>query len=53
MPAATRTTGVDLAALSATYNMAHPDRTQRNYGLRALMALAPAAQTLGIPLLTL
>ncbi|TGW05439.1 sugar phosphate isomerase/epimerase, partial [Mesorhizobium sp. M2D.F.Ca.ET.145.01.1.1] len=34
--AAVRSSGVSLAALSGTYNMAHPDRTVRDEGLRRL-----------------
>ena len=51
--AASSTTGVALAALSATYNMSHPDAAVRRAGHRALGVLAAAAQALNIPVLTL
>lgn len=51
--AAVQATGVELAALSATWNMAHPDELVRLRGLRQLAAMAPAAKSLGIPLITL
>ena len=46
-------TGVTLAALSATFNMIHPDRAVRAAGLRSLDVLAQAAKALAIPVLTL
>ena len=51
--AASDATGVTLAALSATYNMVHPDETVRRAGQVALVALAGTAHDVGIPLLTL
>jgi sugar phosphate isomerase/epimerase len=45
--------GVSLCALSATYNMIHPDKAQRATGHRRLRVAARAAKTLGIPLITL
>jgi sugar phosphate isomerase/epimerase len=50
---AVKTTGVSLCALSATYNMIHPDPSVREQGLGALRVLAKAASQLSIPLLTL
>lgn len=46
-------TGVDLCALSATYNMAHPDPAVRAAGHRSLSILAEMAAATAIPLLTL
>ena len=46
-------TGVGLAALSATYNMAHPDASVRRAGAESLGALAAVARAVGIPVLTL
>jgi sugar phosphate isomerase/epimerase len=46
-------TGVEIVALSATYNMIHPAVSVRENGLRSLGVLADAAQQLSIPLLTL
>lgn len=45
--------GVSLVALSATYNMIHPDKTKREIGLRRLGLAAIAAKTMSIPVLTL
>ncbi|MFO1033854.1 MAG: sugar phosphate isomerase/epimerase [Hyphomicrobiales bacterium] len=50
---AVKESGVALAALSATFNMIHPDVTVRDAGLRRLEVLARVAKTLSIPLLTL
>lgn len=44
---------VDLCAMSATYNMIHPDLTIRNDGHKKLAVIASAAQQMGIKLLTL
>jgi sugar phosphate isomerase/epimerase len=44
---------IPLVALSATYNMIHPDRRQRERGHQRLAVLAAVAAELGIPLLTL
>lgn len=51
--AASRETGVRLAALSATFNMAHPDAKARKRGLRRLRVVAEAAAQLGAPFVTL
>ena len=48
-----RETGVRLAALSATFNMAHPERKVRRLGLRRLQVAAEAAVRLQVPFLTL
>jgi sugar phosphate isomerase/epimerase len=50
---AAKQSGVSLCALSATYNMIHPDLSVREKGLGALRVLAKAASQLAIPLLTL
>jgi sugar phosphate isomerase/epimerase len=50
---AVKESGVSLCALSATYNMIHPDPLVREKGHGALRALAKAASQLAIPLLTL
>jgi sugar phosphate isomerase/epimerase len=50
---ATRASGVGIAALSATYNMIHPDAAVRAAGLQSLRVLAESANALEIPLLTL
>ncbi|AYG69301.1 MULTISPECIES: sugar phosphate isomerase/epimerase [unclassified Rhizobium] len=47
------TTKVSLVALSGTYNMAHPDMTVRQTGLRQLAVVIETAATLSIPLVTL
>ncbi len=44
---------VDLVALSATYNMIHPDPTIREAGQRRLRLMLGAAKALGVPLVTL
>jgi sugar phosphate isomerase/epimerase len=46
-------TGVTLCALSATYNMIHPDPVERQSGHRRLRVAAKAASEVGIPLITL
>jgi len=46
-------TGVSIAALSGTYNMAHPDPIIRRDGLRHLKTVIAAAAQLGIPIVTL
>jgi len=51
--AASRETGISLAALSGTYNMAHPDKSVRDKGLRQLRLVIETAATLEIPLVTL
>jgi sugar phosphate isomerase/epimerase len=45
--------GVEVVALSATYNMVHPDLARRLAGRRALAAIAGAARAAGTRLLTL
>jgi sugar phosphate isomerase/epimerase len=50
---AAKESGVSLCALSATYNMIHPDPSVREKGLGALRVLAKAASQLSVPLLTL
>jgi sugar phosphate isomerase/epimerase len=45
--------GVSLAALSGTYNMAHPDRSVRERGLKQLKVVIETAAALQIPLVTL
>lgn len=50
---ASKTSGVSLVALSGTYNMAHPDRSMRETGLRQLEVVIQTAATLAIPLVTL
>ncbi len=47
------TTGVSLAALSGTYNMAHPDTAVRRSGLAQLAVVIETASALSIPLVTL
>ncbi|MGX7871737.1 sugar phosphate isomerase/epimerase family protein [Mesorhizobium sp. ORM6] len=51
--AAAQSTGVSLAALSGTYNMAHPDKAVRDDGLRRLGVVIETAAALEIPLVTL
>ncbi|MEF0942229.1 sugar phosphate isomerase/epimerase family protein [Rhizobium sp. BR 362] len=51
--AAVHATGVSLAALSGTYNMAHPDMTVRQRGLRQLAVIIEMAEALSIPIVTL
>jgi Sugar phosphate isomerases/epimerases len=45
--------GVEVAALSATFNMIHPDEKIIQDGLHSLAVLASAASRMGCPLLTL
>ncbi|TCU29436.1 sugar phosphate isomerase/epimerase [Rhizobium azibense] len=51
--AASRSTGVSLAALSGTYNMAHPEKTVRDTGFKQLAIVIETAAALQIPLVTL
>lgn len=51
--AASHATDVSLAALSATYNMAHPDPIKRRAGLKGLETVIRVAAGAGIPLVTL
>jgi sugar phosphate isomerase/epimerase len=46
-------TGVGIAAVSATYNMIHPDAAKRAAGRQAFAAIAAAAPTMGAQLVTL
>ncbi|MBB3660258.1 sugar phosphate isomerase/epimerase [Rhizobium sp. BK650] len=50
---ASEETGVSLVALSGTYNMAHPDRSVRERGLKQLGVVIETAAALQIPLVTL
>lgn len=45
-------TGVALAAVSATYNMTHPDMAARQAGRRGFAAIAASAQAMGTQLVT-
>ena len=51
--AARRQSGVELCAMSGTFNMIHPDPAVRADGLRHLQALADATAALRIPMITL
>lgn len=51
--AASVETGVAIAAVSATYNMIHPDAAQRERGRLGFQAIAGAARRMGTRLLTL
>jgi sugar phosphate isomerase/epimerase len=51
--AARQSSGITLNALSATYNMIHPDVATREKGHRRLAVIAESAQALDIPLITL
>jgi sugar phosphate isomerase/epimerase len=53
LKSASATTGIGIAAISATYNMIHPDTAVRDAGLRSLEVLADVARDLRIPMLTL
>ncbi len=50
---ATARTGVTVAAVSATYNMTHPDEAMRRAGRAAFGAIAGAARMMGTDLVTL
>ena len=50
---AVRATGISLAALSGTYNMAHPDISARRTGMAQLAVVIETAAALSIPLVTL
>ena len=50
---ATESRGITIAAISATYNMAHPDPAVRDRGTKRLRVLANAAKSLGVPMLSL
>ncbi len=45
--------GVDIAAISGTYNMIHPDKKQRELGLKRLEVLAGACSRIGTDVVTL
>lgn len=45
--------GISMAAISGTFNMIHPDPTQRQVGLRQLGVLASACRQLGATCITL
>ena len=45
--------GIDMAAVSGTFNMIHPDPEQRRAGLRRLRVLAAACRALGTSVITL
>jgi sugar phosphate isomerase/epimerase len=51
--AAARETGVEIAAVSATYNMLHPDMAAREQGRAACAAIAAQARAMGTGLVTL
>jgi sugar phosphate isomerase/epimerase len=51
--AAARSRGVEIAAVSGTFNMAHPDERQRAAGLRRLDLLASSCRDLGTAVITL
>lgn len=48
-----RASGVDIVAVSGTYNMIHPDMRVREAGHRRLEVLAAQARGMGTPLITL
>lgn len=50
--AASIATGVEIAAISATYNMIHPDLSKREAGRRSFAAIAERAASMGSRLLT-
>ena len=50
---AARQAGVQITAVSGTYNMIHPDRQEREAGLRRLRVLAEACEDLGTQVITL
>jgi len=45
--------GLQMAALSGTFNMIHPDLGERQRGLERLQVLAQAGRAMGAPLITL
>ena len=49
---ASATTGVEIAAISATYNMTHPDLSKRKTGRESFAAMAAQAHAMGANLLT-
>lgn len=52
LSAAARSTGIGIAALSATYNMADPDQDRRRAGRAAFTSIAGLAAALACPMLT-
>lgn len=50
---AAKETGVSIAGLSGTYNMAHPDPEIRQDGARRLRTVIAAAKAIGAPIVTL
>jgi len=50
--AAMAETGVSIAAVSATYNMVHPDRAERDGGRQSFAAIAGIARGMGTRLVT-
>jgi sugar phosphate isomerase/epimerase len=50
--AAAHQTGVEIAAVSATYNMTHPETDKRLQGRRSFEAIAAAARRMGCGLVT-
>ena len=50
--AASAETCIAIAAVSATYNMIHPDRSERERGRRSFEAIASSARCMGTRLLT-
>jgi sugar phosphate isomerase/epimerase len=50
--AAADRTGVEIAAVSATYNMIHPDPAKREEGRRSFAAISAAANRMGTRLVT-
>lgn len=51
--AASRETKISIAAVSATYNMIHPDLAQRNDGMKKLTVMLKSAKAIGTNLVTL
>ncbi len=51
--AAAEENGIAMEAISATYNIIHPDAGERERGRRAFVAIAAAARRMGAKLLTL
>lgn len=49
---ASTATGVEIAAISATYNMTHPDLAKRQAGRQSFAAIAAQAHVMGSSLLT-
>ena len=44
---------IEMAAMSGTFNMIHPDLKQRRQGLQRLPVLAAACRQMGVPIITL